>query len=190
MGDTRRDVVTRALLLSLSAASILGAALLLLGAGLPQRGDFTAFVVDGERVAPEPGEIAPPFERTTLDGEALALVDLRGSPVIVNFWATWCAPCREEMPQLQALYETYATDGLRILGVNMGESPRAVAAWRAGFGLTFDLLLDPDERLARTYALLGYPTTVVISPEGVVLRVYRGAVTAAQLEDALSAYLG
>ena len=97
----------RAITLVSAVACFLAAALLVLHAGLPQRAEFTVFSLDGGAVvAPETGAIAPPIDNTpTLAGDPIAWDALRGQPVIVNFWATWCVPCRVEMPELQALYD-------------------------------------------------------------------------------------
>jgi thiol-disulfide isomerase/thioredoxin len=79
--------------------------------------------------APRAGFRAPDFTLTTLDGETVTLSDLRGQPVLINFWATWCPPCRAEMPAIQAAYEQYAAQELVVLGVDMAESPQTVAGF-------------------------------------------------------------
>lgn len=158
---------------------------LLHNAGLPNRADYTGFFVDGiGRVAPEGGSIAPPFSQPTLSGHNLSLLDLRGEPVIVNFWATWCVPCRVEMPELQDFHEE---TGVRVLGVNIGEDRAAIAAWVEEFDLTFDLLLDPQQRVYQQYRVRGQPSTYVIAPDGIITHIYFGPTTAATLREALNA---
>lgn len=164
---------------------------LLLAAGLPNRADYTGQVItdlDGNLrvVAPELNALAPPFERTTLTGETIDLLALRGQPVIINFWATWCAPCRAEMPELQALYDAYAGQGLRILAVNMGESAPIASRWVDDMALTFDILLDPQRDLERLYRVRGQPSTYVIGADGHIEAIFYGPTTAATLERYLT----
>ncbi|MBC8171830.1 MAG: TlpA family protein disulfide reductase, partial [Anaerolineae bacterium] len=111
---------------------------------------------------------------------------LAGKPVIVNFWATWCEPCKLEMPELEQLYADYQIEGLRIIGVNLSETSQAVNEWREAFGLTFDLVLDTDGAVAALYQLRGQPSTYVISPQGMITQVFYGAVDVATLRAALN----
>ncbi|MFW5691267.1 MAG: TlpA family protein disulfide reductase [Chloroflexota bacterium] len=175
----------------IASVLIAGAILLLAGAGLPQRADFTGYRLAGavRPVAPEPDALAPPFTLDALNGEPVTLWDLRGQPVVVNFWATWCAPCLAEMPELQALYDAHAADGLRVLAVNLGEPADAVRAWADALGLRFDMLLDPSAATAQRYYLRGYPSTFIVSPGGVIVRVFHGPVRMADLQAALTPYL-
>jgi len=174
-------------MLALVAALLLGvAAALMAGTGLPQRADYTGqFIGAIGRFAPEVGAIAPPFTSFTLSGGPLRLSALRGQPVIINFWATWCGPCRAEMPELQTLYEQYAADGLRVLAVNLGERQDVVSAWVDDFGLTFDIVLDPQRDLEALYRVIGQPATYVIAPDGRISDIFYGATTAATLQSRL-----
>lgn len=181
----------RSLFLILCAAGCftLAAALLFI-TGLPERADYTGFFLEtGQRVAPEINSLAPPIDTTTLSNDALSLDGLRGSPVIVNFWATWCAPCRFEMAELQNLYEEHRASGLRILAVNLNEPTPLVQQWVDEMGLTYDILPDEDQAIARTYRLFAPPSTFVISPEGIIIQIFFGPVTADQLESVLAPYL-
>ena len=184
-------MMARSLPYFLSAAvCFLVAALLLIRVGLPERSEGTALVNTGDTlVAPEIGAIAPPFTAHTIDGKTITLDDLRGQPVMVNFWATWCGPCRAEMPELQHLYERHADDGLRIVAVNLGESEADVAAWRDAFGLTFDLVLDPQQEIARRYAFRDPPSTFIIAPDGTIARIFFGPIPEGQLRDAIVRFL-
>lgn len=186
----RPNPLRLSVMISGSVVAVLAATLLIFSTGLPSRADFTGYRVPGlsRPVAPESGAYAPPLQLNTLDGSTLSLEMLRGHPVVLNFWATWCAPCRQEMPTLQRYYADHADRGLRIVAVNMGEAPAQAAAWVRDFGLTFDILLDPDETSTQPYYLFGYPTTFIIDPEGVVLRVYRGPISADELDDALGRF--
>ncbi len=179
----------RALLL-LTATVLAAVALrLLLRAGLPSRADYTAFLLntDGSLTAPEIAAYAPPFTVQTLEGDTVTLTDFRGRAVVVNFWATWCAPCAVEMPELQTLAEVYPQ--VVVLGVNAGDPVPLVEAWSSRFGLTFPLLLDTDGQTAARYFLRGLPSTFVIAPDGIIAHIYYGPVDAEMLHSALSPYL-
>ena len=184
-----RSPILKFLLTLLAAALMLGAVALLLSVGLPQRADFTGYRVEGvaQPIAPERNALAPNITATTLDGTSIELWQLRGQPVLLNFWATWCVPCAVEMPELQALYEEY-TD-LHILAINLAEPPQAVAEWVDAFGLTFDVLLDRDQTIARTYFRHGPPATYVIAPDGMIAAIHYGPVSMGRLQDDLSAWL-
>lgn len=189
--STLIPALTRKLLLTVGAGiCIAGAVLIVSGAGLPERADFTGWeTVGGVYLAPEVGSMAPPISQPTLHGDTLTLASLRGAPVVVNFWATWCAPCIVEMPELQTVYEAHAADGLRILAVNIGESPDVIAPWVASLGLTFDILLDEDERLPVIYRVLAQPSTFIIAPDGKISHIFYGPITRRQLESALRPHL-
>ncbi|PJF22031.1 MAG: hypothetical protein CUN56_08050 [Phototrophicales bacterium] len=152
--------------------------------GLPQRADYTAFELPGETrtVAPEIGRLAPPFEANTLTGERLSLWALRGQTVILNFWATWCTPCRVEMPDLQQIHG----GDVRVIAVNLGESPAQIQPWVDDLNLTFDIVLDVDSQIATRYWFRAPPSTYVIDPQGVIRAIFYGPVTINQLQDAIS----
>jgi peroxiredoxin len=161
---------------------------LILAAGLPERADYSGFFVeDAGFVAPEQGAVAPPFALPSLSGQTIDLMSLRGSPVVLNFWATWCEPCVIEMPMLQDVYGDY--ENVRLLAVNMGEDSADVAQWVQSAGLTFDILLDKDRHLERVYALRGQPSTFVIAPDGIIIAVFYGPVSEAALRSALAPYV-
>ncbi|MBI5669053.1 MAG: TlpA family protein disulfide reductase [Chloroflexi bacterium] len=186
----RKFASTRFILLVVGIGCLSAAIVLVASAGLPERAAFTGQIQpNGQVVAPEIGVVAPPFRAATPDGDTLDLLDLRGAPVIINFWATWCEPCRVEMPALQTIYDRYRARGLRLLAVNLGETPAAVRAWADEFGLTFDLLLDPRQQIAAQYALRGQPSTYVLSPTGVITHIFYGPVTEAALEAAVTPLL-
>ena len=116
------------------------------------------------------GTPVPAYGAVALAGDSIALADLRGQVVLLNVWATWCHPCREEIPALQRLHERMADSGLRIVGVSVdagGEGER-VAAFAREFGVTYDIWLDPDDRVSDTFYTLGVPTTLLIDRAGVV----------------------
>ena len=163
--------------------SLISALALLLYSGLPRPADYTGETLDGiGQVAPEVGAIAPPFDNQTLSGDVLRLQDLRGETVVLNFWATWCAPCAIEMPELQALYED---EGVRVIGVNFGEAEDSVQAWVDTYGLGFDILLDPQQTVTQAYRLRGQPSTYVINPDGIITHIFYGAVQQSALQRAI-----
>jgi len=116
---------------------------------------------------------APDWRPPTEDEETLGPASQPGEPdqvgqvVLLNFWATWCAPCREELPTLETLHQELGDEGLAIVGVNVdpGGEERAVR-FAEQAGLSFQILPDPEQRVARSYGVLGYPTTVVIDRSG------------------------
>ena len=123
---------------------------------------FAGLAVTHERSASE----APDFTLRTPEGGTLALSGLRGRVVFLNFWATWCAPCRIEMPEMERLHREFKDRGLLILAVDLDESPKLVAKFMQEFRLSFPALLDSDSRVASRYRLQGLPTTILIDRQG------------------------
>ncbi len=118
--------------------------------------------------APEVGKRAPDFQLNTLDGQSVALSDLKGKPVLVNFWATWCDPCRGEMPYLQQVYDEWRGEELILLAINIAESPSQVAEFMQSQGLSFPVLLDSEADTAQRYNIRYIPTTFFIDKEGII----------------------
>jgi peroxiredoxin len=118
------------------------------------------------RAAIAPASPAPDFTLKSLDGPNLRLKEQRGKVVLVNFWATWCAPCREEMPQLNKLFDKYRASGFTLLGVNVDEDGRNAAGIASQLGLKFPVLLDSDKAVSKAYALSAMPSTVLIDRDG------------------------
>jgi thiol-disulfide isomerase/thioredoxin len=127
------------------------------------------------------GAEAPDFSLATLTGERLSLSALRGKPVVLNFWATWCAPCKEEMPLLQETSQRYGSD-LTVLGVNIGEQPEEVAPFVDALGITFPVLLDPNEQIALLFFVRNMPVTYFLDAQGVVRAQHTGMLLPAQLD--------
>ncbi len=128
----------------------------------------------GMRVQAEEGALAPDFLLQTLEGTDLQLSDLRGQPVVVNFWATWCRSCREEIPQLVAAYDRFRDDGLEIVAVDLQESDSVVRSYARDFGMEFPIAIDRDGSVADRYRLLGVPTTFFIDREGLIRSLFTG----------------
>ena len=117
---------------------------------------------------------APDFTLPAAAGSNLRLAEQRGRVVMVNFWATWCAPCRVEMPHLNRLYDKYRASGFELLGVNIDDNPRTAADLATKLGLRFPVLLDTDKKVSRLYDLSAMPSTVLIDRDGRVRYVHRG----------------
>lgn len=137
----------------------------------------------------EIGNTAPNFSLNTLEGEEVSLAQYQGKVVFVNMWATWCGPCHREAPAMQALYQAY--DGqFEILAVNIAETPREVQGFVDEYQLTFPVLLDSVERVAQNYGLRAYPTTYILSREGVIMEKIEGSFSEQGLQDLLAIYVG
>lgn len=171
---------------------ILGVVLVFLVAGEKSWGD-TPGSVGGQpsRRLLEPGQPAPDFVAQTPDGLSVALSNYWGRPVLINFWATWCAPCRHEMRALQTVYEAHKAAGLTILAVSQDQQgmQEVVRAYGVTLGITFPLLLDPEGQMATHYNVLVLPSTVFVHPSGTVTAVRLGALTPGQIEQHLEAIL-
>ena len=146
--------------------------------------------VAGLEPAPVTGHPAPDFTLRTLDGQAVSLSDFQGQPVIINFWATWCGPCRVEMPHLQEAYTAHRNDVV-ILGVNLTErdNPDDVPGFVEEFGLTFPILFDEDGQVANEYKAFGQPASIFVDEAGVVHTVFYGPVNRAFIDARISELL-
>ena len=131
------------------------------------------------------GKPAPDFALPNLAGETVRLRDLEGRVVLLNLWATWCGPCRIEMPAIEELHQTFADDGLTVLAVNIGETPEEVQAYIDRFDYTFPVLLDADATVGDRYHAFSIPSTVVIGRDGVVSHHLVGARPEAVFREAL-----
>lgn len=121
------------------------------------------------------GKAAPDFELQNLDGQSISLSDLKGKPVLINFWATWCGPCVSEMPYIQEIYGEWSGKGLMVLAINMGESSSKVEQFLQDHNLSLPVLLDTKAVVARMYVKRGIPTTVFIDKEGIIREIVIGA---------------
>ncbi len=142
--------------------------------------------------AQTPGDTAPALTLKTLAGSPDSLSGYKGHPVLINFWATWCVPCRDEMPRLVALYQKHQSAGLIILAIDLTEqeiSKKNVQHFVTEFQMPFPVLLDEKGKVFRRYKLHGLPTSVFIGPDGVVRAVNPGPITEAALQQHLAEIL-
>ncbi len=131
------------------------------------------------------GSLAPDFELVRAGGGSLRLADLRGQVVLLNFWATWCLPCRSEMPLLQQTYDRLGGQGFVAIGVDFDEPAEIVIAFAEELGIDFPLLLDPGGQVQRLYRVIGYPTSVILDREGRISAYHIGILAKSQLDDYL-----
>jgi peroxiredoxin len=126
--------------------------------------------------APQRGLSAPDFTLQTLSGETLALSELRGQPVLINFWASWCPPCRAEMPAMQRIYTAYQTQGFVVLAINVTsqDTIENAKAFATENGLTFPIFLDTDGAVSRLYRAESLPTSFFVDRNGIIQEVVIG----------------
>lgn len=143
------------------------------------------------------GDTPPDFTLTSLDGEDITLSDLRGKKVVLNFWATWCPPCKAEMPHMQSFYDKYGQEkNVEIIAVNLTSAERDVTAdakvdtvmtFRDSFELTFPILLDPENSAGSDYQIITIPTTYFIDSNGYIQRAIKGPMDVDMLKEYVDA---
>lgn len=139
-------------------------------------------VGEGENIGLQKGQIAPNFELETLDGETVSLADQRGEKVIVNFWASWCGPCRAEMPDMQKFHEEYDATILAVNMLSTEPGEEQVQNFLDEFGVTFTALLD-DDRVSSLYNISGLPTSYFINSKGEVHNIAVGPINYEMMEQ-------
>jgi thiol-disulfide isomerase/thioredoxin len=141
----------------------------------------------------EVGQPAPRYAATTLAGDSVSVAALGGKVVLLNIWATWCAPCREEIPYLQSLYDKHKGDGLEIVGVSVDTRGQdaGIREFATEFRMTYPIWRDPDERVQSTFLALGVPASYLIDRNGVLRWKHLGTIRASDttFTQALSAAL-
>jgi peroxiredoxin len=146
-------------------------------------------IADGGSLEPAPvaGHPAPNIALADIEGQVIRLSDYKGKPVIVNFWATWCAPCRAEFPEFQQAAVDNA-DTLTIIGINSTSVDQAhlIPGFLDEYGITFPIVLDESGETVKKYQILGLPTTVFIDSKGIVNEVFTGPLNKAYIESKIS----
>ncbi len=189
----------RTLLAGLAVVAIIAVALWLIflrgGGGQPAATGVVPLPPElqtaGREVGPRIGQLAPDFELDTLDGGRLRLSDLRGHPLVINFWASWCSPCRREVPALIRAQNRHADAGLLIIGVNIEEPPGAAQTFVDEFGVEFPIPMDRDGAVYRAYGyegLVGPPRTFFIDANGIITKIYAGQAPDEQIAADIAAH--
>ena len=139
-----------------------------------------------------PAQIGKPlgdFSLKDIGGRSVQLSDYAGKVVLINAWATWCPPCKAEMPDLNAYYQTYADTGFVILAINAGDTPSQAADFATQAGLSFPILLDPDVQVLDSLGVRSYPTSILVGADGVVKTIHMGMFTPETLEAEITPFL-
>ncbi|HEX5073712.1 MAG TPA: TlpA disulfide reductase family protein [Gemmatimonadaceae bacterium] len=153
---------------------------------------FLLWVPNGSAQKPTRGEPAPDIDLPTLGGGHVKLSSLKGHPVVVTFWGTWCPPCREEFPELVAAQKKHRESGLVVLAVNQRDqelSNKAVEDFVKEFGADFAVALDTHGRARRSFRLIGLPTMVFVDASGVIQATHPGPITTAEFDRGLATIL-
>jgi thiol-disulfide isomerase/thioredoxin len=151
--------------------------------GLILIGAASAGIASAASVAPlASGTPAPAFQLGSADGRAVDLVGLKGKVVMINFWASWCGPCRKEMPILEQLNKQYRGKGLTLIGVNVEPDSKAAMNWLKETPVSFPILFDTDSKVSKLYQVAGMPNTVILDRKGTVRYIHRGYQAGAENE--------
>jgi peroxiredoxin len=196
MGDrlTTRSKRRRVLPLIASVLAIVIGLMLIAGPAFlsPLPGASKPALESGMRSSlPREGEPIPDFDLPTLDGRRVRLSDLRGSPVLINFWATWCGPCKQEMPLIVEQYNWNKSRGLRVLAIDtlLNDNLEDMRAFAERLNMNFDVLVDETDAIAGGWQVMGLPTTFFVKSDGVIAKVHVGQMTADQLKEHLKLIL-
>lgn len=165
-------------------------ALMMIGLGLLATGVMSVMLLDQKAASAQdfstvPAKVnfpAPELTLQSLSGEVVSLRDYQGEVVLVNLWATWCPPCREEMPTLQAFYEKYKQDGFVLVAIDQEEPRHIVAPFVNEFGLTFPIWLDENYEAQRKFNTMNLPSSYVIDRDGIVRLMWIGGISKRNLE--------
>jgi peroxiredoxin len=139
----------------------------------------------GKNVAPQIGAPAMPFQLKTLDGKSISLVSYRGTPLMINFFASWCDPCREEMPLINELAAQSENDGYKVLAIAVEDSRAAVTQYAKESKLVFPVALDLNSTVKRAYRIFGPPATFFIDRQGIIRDIIIGPLTPERASTAL-----
>jgi cytochrome c biogenesis protein CcmG/thiol:disulfide interchange protein DsbE len=167
--------------------TLVAGGIFLLGAGLiPLLANAQQKALDGAAFSIPPVTTnfpAPQLDLTSLDGNPVSLADYGGQVILVNNWATWCPPCKTEMPELQAYYTAHAAEGFVVVAIESGEPAEQVASFVKEYGLSFPVWLDPQGLALDTFENWNLPSSYVIDRAGIVRLSWTGAINQATLEE-------
>ncbi len=135
---------------------------------------FTVFTATSVASSDLAGQPAPDFVLKSASGDNLRLSEYRGDVVMINFWATWCGPCRQEMPLLDELYTRYRRVGFNLLGVNVDDDSRRAMKMIEDLGVSFPVLFDDAKAVSKLYAVGAMPVTILVDREGTVRHIHHG----------------
>ncbi|MBN2147808.1 MAG: TlpA family protein disulfide reductase [Anaerolineales bacterium] len=135
------------------------------------------------------GKPLPDFSLTDINGKTVSLSDYAGQVVLINAWATWCPPCKAEMPDLNAYYQAHQDDGFVILAINAGDPAEEAAAFAKEKGLAFPVLLDPSSRLLGALGINSFPTSILVGVDGIVKSIHVGMYSPQALEEEITPHL-
>ncbi|BBI36732.1 peroxiredoxin family protein [Cohnella abietis] len=145
--------------------------------------------ISSQTIGINQGNVAPDFELNTLDGDSYKLSDFRGQKVIVNMWATWCPPCRAEMPDMQKFYEKHKDENTTVIAINMTTSEKSIdriSKFINEFGITFPVLLDEQNKVGDIYQVYALPTSFIIDSKGVIQQKVTGPMNHEMMEKMVS----
>jgi peroxiredoxin len=131
------------------------------------------------------GSLARSFTVRNTSGREVGLKDFAGKTIVLNLWASWCPPCRAEMPDLERLWLTQRSHSVVVIGVDQGESSQRAASFARSLGITYPILIDDGQQYGGVYAALGLPSTYVIDPHGIIVRGFDGPLTFDQMRGAV-----
>ncbi len=140
-------------------------------------------------VAPRPDAVAPDFQLSTFDGQTVHLADLRGKPVVLNFWASWCEPCRDEQPAVNTLWQRYQSRGVVFVGINIQDTPHDALGFIRQYGVAYPVVSDPKGAVYIDYGVVGVPETYLVTREGKIKQKLVGPVDPNRLATLLEELL-
>lgn len=136
-----------------------------------------------------PGDEAPNFELVDLDGETHRLSDYKGEGVLLNFWGTWCPPCKKEFPAIERQYKNFENQGVNVLAINIDQSNLEVQNYINELGLTFPVAIDKGRSVMTTYNVGQLPATILVNEEGIITNIITGEMSEAQIVEHLESIM-
>jgi len=133
------------------------------------------------------GSKAPLFSQVNvMSSSTIDISKYQGTPIVLNFWATWCGPCKEELPHLEEAHSRYTPDNLLVIGINNGEEVTTVKAFANEYEITFPIIIDADQTIQYNYKIRGYPSTIFIDKHGYITKIHVGMMSAQEISIAVS----